>query len=328
MSFVSASPSSTPSTVSPGPWFAGLARTPRSVALECAAEPTPTVFIVGAGVVGGSLARRLVRAGVPVLGVHGRPSGPVAAGAVSGALASSGDLPGLVSGADVVIVAVRDARIPQIAARLCREIQLSPQQIVLHTAGSRAAKEVLGELQPRVAGIGTWHPLASLTGAPGTEDNLDGAAFALEGDEVAVAMGRRLARLVGGQALTVAADKMALYHAGAVFASNYVVALLDIARAMMVAAGIPDEEAQPALWPLLASVVRNLAATGLPAGLTGPVVRGDVGSIERHIEALAAHAPQQLELYQRLGREVLRLAQSRPETARPEDALRVAALLG
>jgi predicted short-subunit dehydrogenase-like oxidoreductase (DUF2520 family) len=318
---------SAPPLAAPHLSFGALASSPRSVALECAAEPTPTVFIVGAGVVGGALARRLVRSGVPVLGVHGRPSGPVAAGAVSGALASSGDLPPLVAGADVVIVAVRDARIPQIAARLAGEIQLSRRQVVLHTAGSRAAREVLGQLQSQVAGIGTLHPLVSLTGAPGTEDNLDGAAFGIEGDEAATAMARRLVRLAGGRPLDLTADKMALYHAGAVFASNYVVALLDIARSMLVAAGIPDEQAQPALWPLLASVVRNLAATGLPAGLTGPVVRGDVGSIERHIEALAARAPQQLELYQRLGREVLRLAQERIEGLRPEDAPRVAALL-
>src|SRR5690242_15735119 len=130
------SASSSPPGAVPPFSFGALTSRPRSVALECAAEPTPTVFIVGAGVVGGALARRLVRSGVPVLGVHGRPSGPVAAGAISGALASSGDLPPLVAGADVVIVAVRDARIPQIAARLAGEIQLSRQQVVLHTAGS------------------------------------------------------------------------------------------------------------------------------------------------------------------------------------------------
>jgi predicted short-subunit dehydrogenase-like oxidoreductase (DUF2520 family) len=300
----------------------------RKVALECDALPTPTVFIVGAGVVGGALARRLVRAGVPVLGIHGRPSGPVAAGAISGALASSGDLPGLLSSADVVIVAVRDARIPEIAARLGSEVRLSRSQVVLHTAGSRAANDVLGELRGQVGGVGTLHPLVSLTGAPGTEDNLEGAAFGIEGDPVAVTIAERLVRLVGGQPLTLAADKMALYHAGAVFASNYVVALLDIARALLVAAGIPDEQAQPALWPLLASVVRNLAAIGLPAGLTGPVVRGDAGSVERHLDALATSAPQQFELYQRLGREVLRLARARASGLGPEDAPRVAALLG
>ncbi len=128
--------------------------------------------------------------------------------------------------------------------------------------------------------------------------------------------------------MRVAREKLALYHAGAVFASNYVVALVDVARSMLVAAGIPDEDAQPALWPLVASVVRNLAAVGLPAALTGPVLRGDVASVERHLEAMAAGAPHELELYQRLGREVLRLAEAQKGPLSPDEAARLATLLG
>jgi predicted short-subunit dehydrogenase-like oxidoreductase (DUF2520 family) len=300
----------------------------RSVALECAAEPTPTVFIVGAGAMGASLARRLVRAGVPVLGVHGRAAAvPSTAGAISGALVSSGDYPALLAEADVVVLAVRDTRIPEVAEALVTGRHLRPGQVILHTAGSRASADVLAPARSAVASVGTLHPLVSLTGAPGTEDNLEGAAFALEGDEIAQAMGKRLVRLMGGQVLRLAPEMMALYHAGAVFASNYVVALVDVARALLVAAGLPDAEAQAALWPLLASVVRNLAAVGLPAALTGPVVRGDVGSVERHVEALAKGAPQELELYQRLGREVLRLAQARADGPGEEIAQRLAGVL-
>jgi predicted short-subunit dehydrogenase-like oxidoreductase (DUF2520 family) len=299
----------------------------RSVALECAAEPTPTVFIVGAGAMGASLARRLVRAGVPVLGVHGRAGSVSAAGAISGALVSSGAYPSVIEGAEVLILAVRDTRIPEVAAELAAARHLRRNQIVLHTAGSRAAADVLAPARAAVAGIGTFHPLVSLTGAPGTEDNLAGAAFALEGDELARAMGKRLAGLMGGQILPLTAEMMALYHAGAVFASNYVVALVDVARGLLVAAGIEDSAAQLALWPLLASVVRNLAAVGLPAALTGPVVRGDVGSVERHVEAMAKGAPQELELYQRLGREVLRLASLRSDGPPPEVTKRLAAVL-
>jgi predicted short-subunit dehydrogenase-like oxidoreductase (DUF2520 family) len=298
----------------------------RSVALECSAEPTPTVFIVGAGAMGASLARRLVRAGVPVLGVHGRASSGAAA-SISGALVSSGEYPALIAQADVVIVAVRDTRIPEVAEALTARGHLRAAQIILHTAGSRAAHDVLGPAKAAVAGLGTLHPLVSLTGAPGTEDNLEGAAFALEGDESAQAMGKRLVGLMGGQVLRLHPEVMALYHAGAVFASNYVVALVDVVRALLVAAGLPDAEAQAALWPLLASVVRNLASVGLPAALTGPVVRGDVGSVERHVEALAKKAPQELELYQRLGREVLRLAQLRADGPPADVAARLAAVL-
>ncbi|HEY0708649.1 MAG TPA: DUF2520 domain-containing protein [Polyangia bacterium] len=305
------------------------------MALECAAEPTPTVFVVGAGAMGAALGRQLVRAGVPVLGLHGRrapesneAAGRASAGGVSGALVTFGPLPPLVSQADVVIVAVRDVDVPGVAQELRAQGRTSPRQVILHTSGSRSARDLLGTLAGQVEGIGTLHPLVSVTGAPGTEDNLAGAACALEGDEPAVAMGKRLVRLIGGRPLRLAADRMALYHAGAVFASNYVAALADVARGVLVAAGVSEEDAQPALWPLLASVVRNLEAVGLPGGLTGPVVRGDVTAVERHLEALARGMPGQLELYQRLGRETLRLAQTRPDGPPSEVARRLSELLG
>jgi predicted short-subunit dehydrogenase-like oxidoreductase (DUF2520 family) len=298
----------------------------RSVALECAAEPTPSVFVVGAGAMGASLARALVRAGVPVLGLHGRGNTSKAS-ALSGALVSTGEYPALLAEADVVIVAVRDTHIPEVAGALAARSRLRTRQVILHTAGSRAAHDVLGPARAAVAGVGTLHPLVSLTGAPGTEDNLEGAAFALEGDEAARALGKRLVGLMGGQVLALPPELMALYHAGAVFASNYVVALVDVARGLLVSAGLDDQQAQTALWPLLASVVRNLAAVGLPAALTGPVVRGDVGSVERHVEALAKGAPHELELYQRLGREVLRLARARSDGPADEIAARLAGVL-
>jgi predicted short-subunit dehydrogenase-like oxidoreductase (DUF2520 family) len=94
-------------------------------------------------------------------------------------------------------------------------------------------------------------------------------------------------------------------------ASNYVVALADVARGLLVGAGIPEEEALPALLPLMSSAVRNLVEIGLPSALTGPVVRGDVSSVERHLDALAARSPEHLDIYRRLGREVLRIARKR-----------------
>ena len=109
-------------------------------------------------------------------------------------------------------------------------------------------------------------------------------------------------------------------------ASNYVVALAEQARALLVAAGIPEDDALTALWPLMTSAVRNLKEIGLPGALTGPVARGDVVSVERHLEALAARAPGQLEIYQRLGREVLALARKRGPDLDETAAQRLAAL--
>jgi predicted short-subunit dehydrogenase-like oxidoreductase (DUF2520 family) len=292
-------------------------------------EPTPTVFVIGAGVVGTTLAGRLTRVGVPVVGLHGRRSDlSAAASAASGVLSSSGDLPATVSSSDVLIIAVRDTRIGEIAKRLLDEQRLRKNQVVLHTAGSRPSGEVLGDLRPHVCGVGTLHPLIAVTDAPGMMEGLAGAAFGIEGDPEAVRRARRLVRFMEGRVLSLTPETMALYHAGAVTASNYVVALADVARSLLVAAGIPEEEALPALMPLMSSAVRNLVELGLPAALTGPVARGDVESVERHLEALSARSPENQDLYQRLGRQVLRIARTRVPDLDPKAVSRLATLFG
>jgi predicted short-subunit dehydrogenase-like oxidoreductase (DUF2520 family) len=302
---------------------------PTEVEPDGPAEPTPTVFVIGAGVVGTTLAGKLTRVGVPVVGLHGRRSDlSAAASAASGVLSSSGDLPATVSTSDVLIIAVRDTRIREMAKRLLDEQRLRKSQVVLHTAGSRPAGDVLGELRPHVSGIGTLHPLIAVTDAPGTVESLAGAAFGVEGDAEAVRRARRLVRLMGGRVLQLSPETMALYHAGAVTASNYVVALADVARSLLVAAGIPEDEALPALLPLMSSAVRNLVELGLPAALTGPVARGDVESVERHLEALTARSPENLDLYQRLGRQVLRIARMRVPDLDAKAVSRLAALFG
>lgn len=290
-----------------------------------AAEPTPVVFIIGAGPVGTLLAARLARAGVPVAGVHGRASElSRLASAVSGVLGSSGDLPAIVAESDVVIVSVRDARIPEIAGQLAAEKRLRRDQVVLHTSGNRPAGEMLAAARPHVKGIGTLHPLVAVTDAPGTLENLENATFGVEGDPPALAAARKLVRLMHGRPLALRAEAMPLYHAGAVVASNYLVALADVARSLLVAAGVPEDQALPALVPLMKSAVHNVAEVGLPAAMTGPVARGELFSVERQIAALESGAPAVLDLYRRLGREVLRVADGLDD----ETERRLSALFG
>jgi predicted short-subunit dehydrogenase-like oxidoreductase (DUF2520 family) len=112
-----------------------------------------------------------------------------------------------------------------------------------------------------------------------------------------------------------------------VLASNYVVALADMAQRLLVTAGVPQEQALPALIPLLSSVVQNLAQVGLPGALTGPVERGDVSSVEQHLRTLEARAPELLELYRLMGRDVLRLAREK-SNLEPDVVKRIEALFG
>ena len=282
------------------------------VVSEGPAEPTPSVFIMGAGVVGTALAARLVRAGIPVLGLHGRQIElSDAARAISGVVASTGDIPDIAAESDVMIISVRDDRVPEVAERLAREGRLRPTQVLLHTSGANAARTILAAAVPHVRAVGTLHPLVSFADARVAIEGLDEVAFGIEGDEPARSMAKRIVRALGARAVILDAQNLALYHAGAVMASNYVVALADTAQTLLVKAGVPPEQALPVLIPLLKSVVQNLAQLGLPGALTGPVERGDVSSVEQHLKTLEARAPELLALYRLVGKDVLRLAREK-----------------
>jgi predicted short-subunit dehydrogenase-like oxidoreductase (DUF2520 family) len=279
---------------------------------EGPAEPTPTVFIMGAGVVGTALAARLVRAGIPVIGLHGRQVElSDAARAISGVVASTGDIPDIASESDVIVISVRDERVPEVAQRLVRENRLRPTHVLLHTSGANAARNVLAVARPHVRAVGTLHPLVSFAAPRIAVEHLQQVAFGIEGDEPAKAAAKRIVRALGARAVFLEAENLPLYHAGAVMASNYVVALADMAQSLLVKAGVPQEQALPALIPLLESVVQNLAQLGLPGALTGPVERGDVSSVEQHLRILTTRAPELLEAYRLVGRDVLRLAQEK-----------------
>ncbi len=294
---------------------------------EGPAEPPPSVFIMGAGVVGTALAARLVRAGVPVTGLHGRQVELTgAAGASSGVVRSTGEIPPRLSDSDAVIISVRDDRIPEVAARLAGEGRLRRGQILLHTSGANPARSILAAAVPHVRAVGTLHPLLSFADPRLAVEGEGEIAFGIEGDAPALAVAQRLVRALGAQSVILEAENLALYHAGAVIASNYVVAMADTAQALLGKAGVPAEQALAVLIPLLASVVQNLAQIGLPGALTGPVERGDVGVVERHLGALAARAPELVELYRVVGRDVLRLAREKARLA-PADAARLEALL-
>jgi len=260
-----------------------------------ATEPAPVAFIVGAGVVGTALAAALARSGIAVTRVHGRAS----------------EIPPALSSADVVVIAVRDDRIGEVAERLVREQRLRREQVLLHTSGAHPSAEVLAVARPHVRGVGTWHPLVSFADPRAATAALDGVAFGIEGDEPARAMASRLSQALGARPVFLDGASMPLYHAGAVIAANYVVALADAARALLVEAGVSREQALPALIPLMTSVLQNLSQQGLPGALTGPVARGDVSSVEQHLRILAQRAPEMLDLYRRLGRDVLRLAREK-----------------
>ena len=273
---------------------------------------TPLVTIIGTGPVGVALAGKLTRAGVPVAAIYGKTFAEAdAAAADAGVMALACEVPTLVQQADVAIIAVADAKVEAVAMEYLERGVIGARQIVLHTCGAWAAEELLMPLRGKVKAVGTLHPLASVSSRKQAFARLDRVSFGIEGDEEAVAMALRLVTFMGGKPLRLERSQMPLYHAGAAIGSNLVVAVVDLARRALEGAGIHPDHVVGALVPLLRSATKNLEDHGLPHALTGPVARGDVRTIERHLGAIDLTVPDVSSLYRQLGHEVLALAEKK-----------------
>jgi predicted short-subunit dehydrogenase-like oxidoreductase (DUF2520 family) len=212
-----------------------------------------------------------------------------------------------------------------VAAELDARRAFGPNTAVLHASGSLPAA-ALRLNAPSAASVAGAHPLWSFGRGEQGAQACRQASWFLEGEEAAVAAARSAVSAFGAQSFALSAAHRALYHAGAVLASNAITALLAVSTELLAQAGVPRDAAHTALVSLARGAVNNAGEVGAAAALTGPVVRGDAAVIASHREALALHGAQHLALYDALTRATLELANSAsPET---EGRRRIAEILG
>jgi predicted short-subunit dehydrogenase-like oxidoreductase (DUF2520 family) len=265
----------------------------------------PTTFLVGAGPVATALAGALRLGGVPVLGLWARRAAPArAAGSIAGVAAFSSAPPDLLLETEVVILAVRDQAITEVAQTLLGTGLVNKRHVLLHCAGAASAAELLGPVASQVAGIGTLHPLSAIADGKISMRTLKGTVFGIEGSDAGRAMASKLVTAINGIVLPLDGTQMASYHAAAALASNYLVATIDAAAAVLASAGVPADKAAQALIPLAEGALRNIAAHGTTGGLTGPVRRGDLATVSRHLDAVRDR-PELAEIYRVLARRAL-----------------------
>jgi len=185
----------------------------------------------------------------------------------------------------VVFLTVPDGAVASFAAELAGSGGLPPSAAFVHCSGALGLG-ALDPLRPRHA-IGSFHPLQSFP-EPRAPEAFRGSLVAIDasGPSLRRRLGR-LARDLGARPRNVDDSDRALYHAAAVFASNYLVALSAEAVALLGAIGWNDREAVDGLVPLMEGVLAEVARRGPVAALTGPIRRGDFETVTRHLEALA-----------------------------------------
>jgi predicted short-subunit dehydrogenase-like oxidoreductase (DUF2520 family) len=262
------------------------------------------ISIVGAGRVGTAVAMLWHRAGHRIVAVSGGPATAERAGR---------HLPGVpvlegaeaARAAELVVIGVPDDRIAETVQQLVDGGALVSGWVA-HLSGATplSALDAARDAGARRLGI---HPLQTFPDVEAAVERIPGCVVALGADDdEGAALAEQLAKDLGGRPFLLPEERRAIYHAAAVFASNYLVAATGVAEVLLEVAGVPDPI--DALKPLQLATLANIARSGPAAALTGPAVRGDAGTIERNLQALAASAPWAVDAYVEMARVALDLA--------------------
>jgi predicted short-subunit dehydrogenase-like oxidoreductase (DUF2520 family) len=281
---------------------------------SAAGEP-PIVGIVGAGAVGTALGAALARAGWPVGAVASRDEARRAhfRSLVPGARGFA-EANALLDEVELIVLAVPD----DVIATLAGELRMYGGQAMIHTSGALGA-EVLEPARAAGTQIGSFHPLVAFAETERAVAALKGATVAIEGDDQLTALLAEMAEAIGATAVRLAPGSKAAYHAAAVLAAGGFVALLDAIAELGRVAGLDEAGSLAIYGGLVEQTLGNARALGIARALTGPMTRGDAGTLERHLATLRRFAPAVLPLYLAAAEREIALAEGRGSLA-PEAA--------
>ena len=264
----------------------------------------PKLGFIGAGTVGTALAIRLSERGYKVVAVSSRSqtSADKLAQAIDGchAVDSSQAVADI---AELVFITTPDDAIASVVST----VNWRPSQSVVHCSGADSVNS-LEPAKKQGASVGAIHPLQTFASVEQAINNIAGSTFALEAQEPLLSTLKEIATTLDGTYIELTADNKVLYHAAAVVACNYLVTLVKLATDLWQTFDVPPERATQALLPLLRGTIANIERVGIPKCLTGPIARGDTGTIEKHIEAMQKATPDLLPTYLDLGRQTVPVA--------------------
>lgn len=266
------------------------------------------IALVGPGRLGQAVCRLLADAGHVFVAVVSRDLARARAAArfIGNPQAATTDLT-KVKEAEMVFLALPDDAIAPMATRLRQEGLVRPDTVLVHFSGIHDSSILEGEGTP-VRGLAI-HPMQSFADAVIGMRNLPGSLFAIEGDASLIPLARELVDDMGGLPFILTREQKPLYHAAACTASNFLVTLVATAGEMLSYCGIDAKDAGRLFAPLLSGTVKNLSTLGPQSALTGPIVRGDILTVEKHLAALEALPEEVRRIYRLMGEKTVDLAE-------------------
>lgn len=261
-----------------------------------------TLSIIGCGKVGRTLGRLWHRSGQDsrtfvLLDILNRS---IASAQQASAFIGAGSVAanyGELRSADVYLIAAGDDQIATCCRALAASGKLQAGSIVFHCSGALSSLELAAAVEHGAA-VASIHPIRSFAMPEHVAEHFDGTWCGSEGDAAALAVLGPAFSAIGAQLVEIQREQKTLYHAAAVFASNYQVTLIDVAQQAYIAAGISPELALKLIEPLMSESAANAFRLGPAAALTGPIARGDLATVARQHQAVQQWQPQIAGLYQ------------------------------
>jgi len=285
-------------------------------------EPQGKIGFIGAGTVGTAIALKLNGAGYAVVAASSRSG--------TAAVALAARIPGCTACdtnqqvadlASLIFVTTPD----DVIVPVTNLVKWRDGQSVIHCSGADSAA-ILETAAADGARTGTLHPLQTFANAEQALHNIPGSTFALEAGEPLLSQLKDIVNALEGHYIEISAADRVLYHAAAVMASNYTVTLVKLASDLWSNFGISEPRAVAALLPLIRGTIHNIETVGLPDCLTGPISRGDIGTVSKHLAALDGAAPEIAKTYRELGRQTIPIALAKGKIDQPRASQLAAAL--
>lgn len=277
----------------------------------------PSFAIIGCGRVGTALAKYLAKCGYASTGLASKSLASAKRIAdLIGALGFSNILWEAAKKADIVFITTPDGAIKSVCDIISKMNGFKSGSVVLHCSGALSSTE-LTSAKTCGAYIGSMHPLQSFASTEYEFNPFSGIVTSVEGDREAVEAAKNVTEDLGSHCVTIKTEAKMLYHASAVVASNYLVTLLDLSFSLIELAGVTGEDALRGLKPLIEGTISNVEKMGIRNALTGPIARGDVRTIEKHLSEIGSKTPRLLSIYRTLGLYTVEIAKAKGALSDP-----------
>jgi predicted short-subunit dehydrogenase-like oxidoreductase (DUF2520 family) len=206
--------------------------------------------------------------------------------------------------ADCIIIATGDDAIASACEEISRRGAVTAGKKVIHFSGA-GGLDLLAAARRAGAHVASIHPIQSFAHVEGAIKSIPGSTFGITADEAIKDWSVRFVRDLGGNPFFITEKDKPLYHAAACLASNYLTTLMYKVEEIYTSIGLDQNEALNAFWPLVRGTLNNIETKGTVEALTGPIARGDAGTIEKHLKAIRERLPGLMPLYCIMGMETV-----------------------